>query len=63
VSLKKVTLPKYKDDEIVLKTSCVSIDPTDVKHVDFKMATDGAIVGAECAGHVLLPETMSKTAR
>lgn len=53
VAIKQINVPDYKADEIVLKTSCVSINQTDVKHVDYKLATKGSVVGVECAGEVV----------
>lgn len=52
VEIKEVSVPKLRDDYILVKTNAVALNPTDWKHVDY--APDaGARVGCDYAGTVL----------
>ena len=45
------SIPKLRDDYILVKTATVAINPTDWKHIDF-LATEGALAGCDYAGTV-----------
>lgn len=53
VRVEDVALPALKNDEVAVHVSCVAINPTDYKHVDFQLGTEGALVGCEAAGKVV----------
>ena len=46
------SLPRLRDDYILVKTSAVALNPTDWKHIDY-LATPGALVGCDYSGTVL----------
>lgn len=52
VQVKEVSVPKLRDDYILVKTHAVALNPTDWKHVDY-LADPGARVGCDYAGTVL----------
>ncbi|KAF2165493.1 hypothetical protein M409DRAFT_24346 [Zasmidium cellare ATCC 36951] len=45
-------LPKLRDGTLLVKNSCVALNPTDWKHIDW-MPTPGATVGCDFAGVVV----------
>ncbi|KFZ13728.1 hypothetical protein V501_03570 [Pseudogymnoascus sp. VKM F-4519 (FW-2642)] len=52
VQIKEVTVPKLRDDYILVKNHAVALNPTDWKHVDY-LPDAGARVGCDYAGTVL----------
>lgn len=52
VQIKEVSVPKLRDDYILVKTHAVALNPTDWKHVDYSPDA-GARVGCDYAGTVL----------
>ncbi len=49
--VEKVSIPKLRDDYILVKTNAVALNPTDWKHIDY-LAHPGARVGCDFAGVV-----------
>lgn len=49
--IQDVSVPKLRDDYILVKTKAVALNPTDWKHVDY-LADPGARVGCDYAGVV-----------
>ncbi|KAH8676757.1 chaperonin 10-like protein [Tricladium varicosporioides] len=49
--VKEVTIPKLRDDYILVKVKAVALNPTDWKHVDY-LSTEGARIGCDYAGIV-----------
>lgn len=45
-------LPKLRDDYVLVKPHSVALNPTDWKHVTYRRAKDGALVGCDYAGIV-----------
>ncbi|KAK5280567.1 hypothetical protein LTR40_006170 [Exophiala xenobiotica] len=46
------SLPKLRDDYVLVKPHSVALNPTDWKHVAYRRAKDGALVGCDYAGVV-----------
>jgi NADPH:quinone reductase-like Zn-dependent oxidoreductase len=46
------TIPTPRDDEILVKTTSVALNPTDWKHIDF-LAPPGVLIGCDYAGTVV----------
>jgi NADPH:quinone reductase-like Zn-dependent oxidoreductase len=46
-------LPKLRDDYILVKPAAIALNPTDWKHIAFRRAKDGALVGCDYAGTVI----------
>ncbi|KAJ5128672.1 hypothetical protein N7448_002389 [Penicillium atrosanguineum] len=51
VLVKNVPVPEISDTEILVQVSCVALNPTDFKHVDF-LSPKGAIIGCDYSGTV-----------
>lgn len=49
--IKEVSLPKLRDDYVLVKVEAVALNPTDWKHIDFLSSPD-ATVGCDFAGVV-----------
>ncbi|KAF4627764.1 hypothetical protein G7Y89_g10386 [Cudoniella acicularis] len=47
----EVSIPKLRDDYILVKVKAVALNPTDWKHVDF-LASHGARIGCDYSGVV-----------
>ncbi|GCF00303.1 hypothetical protein ZYGM_001306 [Zygosaccharomyces mellis] len=48
-----VPLPPVKEGQVLIKTLAVAVNPTDWKHVKFKVGPQGAISGCDVAGQVV----------
>jgi len=48
----EASIPRLRDEYLLVKTHAVALNPTDFKHIDF-MPTEGARVGCDYAGEVL----------
>ncbi|OBT61003.1 hypothetical protein VE03_09723 [Pseudogymnoascus sp. 23342-1-I1] len=51
IQVKAVPVPLPSDTEILVKVSCVALNPTDFKHIDV-VSPRGAIIGCDYAGRV-----------
>jgi NADPH:quinone reductase-like Zn-dependent oxidoreductase len=49
--IQEVPVPKLRDEYILVKTTCVALNPTDWKHIDY-LAIPGHTVGCDFAGIV-----------
>lgn len=49
--VQETSIPKLRDDYILVKTKAVALNPTDWKHLDY-LATKGALLGCDYAGIV-----------
>jgi len=47
----EISIPKLRDDYILVNTKAVALNPTDWKHVDF-LTSKGARIGCDFAGIV-----------
>jgi NADPH:quinone reductase-like Zn-dependent oxidoreductase len=50
---RRVLLPKYRPNEALVKNLAVAINPTDWKHIDYKLGREGNVVGSDLAGEVV----------
>ncbi|GAV50826.1 hypothetical protein ZYGR_0AV02490 [Zygosaccharomyces rouxii] len=48
-----VPLPPVKEGQVLVKTLAVAVNPTDWKHIEFKIGPQGAISGCDAAGQVV----------
>jgi NADPH:quinone reductase-like Zn-dependent oxidoreductase len=53
VEVKEIKVHEIKDDEILVKTIAVAINPTDWKHIDWSIGPEGAVPGCEAVGPVV----------
>lgn len=51
--VKEIPIPKARENEFIIKTKAVAINPTDWKHVEFGMAPEGSVLGCDVAGDVV----------
>lgn len=51
--VKEVPLPHARENEIIVKTKAVALNPTDWKHIEYGMAPEGSILGCDLAGDVV----------
>jgi NADPH:quinone reductase-like Zn-dependent oxidoreductase len=45
--VQEISIPKLRDDYIIVKVKAVALNPTDWKHIDY-VTTEGARVGSIC---------------
>ncbi|KAI5963685.1 uncharacterized protein KGF55_002565 [Candida pseudojiufengensis] len=48
----EIPIPKINDDEILIKAKAFAINPTDWKHIDYKIGQKGDILGSDVSGIV-----------
>lgn len=48
-----VALPPLEEGHVLIKTLAVAANPTDWKHLEFKIAPEGAIAGCDAAGEIV----------
>jgi NADPH:quinone reductase-like Zn-dependent oxidoreductase len=46
-------IPKLRDEYILVKTEAIALNPTDWKHLDYNLVSDGALIGCDFSGTVL----------
>ncbi|KAJ5281267.1 hypothetical protein N7478_006639 [Penicillium angulare] len=51
VKLTSIPVPKFADNEILVRVTCVALNPTDFKHIDI-VSPRGAIIGCDYSGTV-----------
>ncbi|KAI0707838.1 GroES-like protein [Earliella scabrosa] len=51
-AVKEYPVPQIGDDDILIKTVAVSLNPTDWKHVDYPIGKVGTVVGCDLSGIV-----------
>ena len=50
--VKEIPKPKIQDNEILVKAKAYAINPTDWKHIVFKMSQPGDVAGSDASGIV-----------
>ncbi|KAI0723729.1 GroES-like protein [Cerioporus squamosus] len=53
VSVKEHPVPSIADDEVLVKTVAISLNPTDWKHIDGKYGKVGSVLGCDYSGVVV----------
>ncbi|TFK91792.1 GroES-like protein [Polyporus arcularius HHB13444] len=53
VAVREHPVPSIADDEILVKTVAISQNPTDFKHIDWKIGKPGSILGCDYSGVVV----------
>ncbi|KAJ3159330.1 hypothetical protein HK101_001104 [Irineochytrium annulatum] len=48
-----VSIPKIEKNEVLIKVSHAALNPTDWKHVEYKLAGPGKVVGCDVAGTIV----------
>ncbi|SMN18388.1 similar to Saccharomyces cerevisiae YNL134C Putative protein of unknown function with similarity to dehydrogenases from other model organisms [Maudiozyma saulgeensis] len=52
-AVKQVPLPPLEDGHVLLKTKAIAGNPTDWKHIAFKIGPQGSILGCDVAGEIV----------
>lgn len=52
-AIQEVSVPKVRDDWILVETKAVALNPADWKHIDYAFADAGSRLGVDYAGVVL----------
>lgn len=47
------TIPRLRDGFVLIEVATVALNPTDWKHLEYKLVEDGCLVGCDFAGHVV----------
>ncbi|CAI5758582.1 unnamed protein product [Candida verbasci] len=50
--IKDIPLPQINDDEILIKTKAIALNPTDWKHIIYQLSSPGDLVGSDVSGVV-----------
>ena len=50
--IQEVSIPKLRDDYVLVKVNAIGVNPTDWKHIDSARAAPGSRVGCDFAGIV-----------
>ncbi|RPD66607.1 GroES-like protein [Lentinus tigrinus ALCF2SS1-7] len=53
VSVQEHPVPTIADDEILVKTVAIALNPTDWKHIQFKLGRPGSVLGCDFSGVVV----------
>ncbi|RDX47060.1 GroES-like protein [Lentinus brumalis] len=53
VSVKEHLVPNIADDDVLVKTVAVSQNPTDFKHIDYRLGKVGSVLGCDYSGIVV----------
>ncbi|TFK91794.1 GroES-like protein [Polyporus arcularius HHB13444] len=53
VSVREHPVPNISDDDVLVKTVAISLNPTDYKHIDGKFGKAGSILGCDYSGVVV----------